>query len=293
MVYETHADLWWCSNAQHTKGNSVKFQPGAGPSVPQQCPHTGSGFLMGGPFWVEPLHDPAWIAALLASVKVRTCCTVHTFLHLVQPRSAQGMVNQMLSYFMWCPLAGAVVPRRCSTAPCMCGQHCCIPSEAALFPGAGSMQMQAGARCSEQCAAGKECSTSDNPGYPLHSQEHKAGLGAFERVRGVLAAAGEELHDCPLYLDLHAVCASLKCTPMKHDVFRSALLNAGRSPCLLPGTCLHGTFLRLRSCCCPGKVISVPKSLEPELHQLAVWSHDEPCSEPICAARWFLTWSCR
>jgi tRNA (guanine26-N2/guanine27-N2)-dimethyltransferase len=46
-------------------------------------------------------------------------------------------------------------------------------------------------------------------------------------VRGVLQAAGEELHDCPLYLDLHSVCASLKCTPMKHDVFRSALLNAG------------------------------------------------------------------
>ena len=56
----------------------MKFQPGAGPSVPQQCPHTGSGFLMGGPFWVEPLHDPAWITALLASVKV--CLPLHTTL---------------------------------------------------------------------------------------------------------------------------------------------------------------------------------------------------------------------
>lgn len=55
---------------QQMKGNSVKFQPGAGPSVPQQCPHTGAGFLMGGPFWVEPLHDPTWISAVLASVKV-------------------------------------------------------------------------------------------------------------------------------------------------------------------------------------------------------------------------------
>jgi tRNA G26 N,N-dimethylase Trm1 len=65
---------------QQTKGNSVKFQPGAGPSVPQKCPHTGSGFLMGGPFWVEPLHDPAWIAAVLASVKVRalTCQRPHS-----------------------------------------------------------------------------------------------------------------------------------------------------------------------------------------------------------------------
>lgn len=48
----------------------MKFAPGSGPSVPQKCPHTGAGFLMGGPFWVEPLHDPAWISAILASVKV-------------------------------------------------------------------------------------------------------------------------------------------------------------------------------------------------------------------------------
>lgn len=58
-------------------------------------------------------------------------------------------------------------------------------------------------------------------------QERRAELGAFDRVRGLLQAASEELHDCPLYLDLHSVCASLKCTPMKHDVFRSGLLNAG------------------------------------------------------------------
>lgn len=61
----------------------------------------------------------------------------------------------------------------------------------------------------------------------LPFQERKAELGAFDRVRGLLQAASEELHDCPLYLDLHSVCASLKCTPMKHDTFRSALVNAG------------------------------------------------------------------
>lgn len=92
------------------------------------------------------------------------------------------------------------------------------------------------------------------------------------------------------------MCASLKCTPMKHDVFRSALLNAGQSSCLLPGTCLHGTCLRLRSRCRPGRITSVPERLEPELHQLAL-CHDKPPSEPICAARWFLSgavveWCC-
>ncbi|EFN59063.1 hypothetical protein CHLNCDRAFT_29505, partial [Chlorella variabilis] len=50
-------------------GNSVKYMPGAGPAVPQQCPETGAGFQMGGPFWAEPLHDPEWVAGLLDQVR--------------------------------------------------------------------------------------------------------------------------------------------------------------------------------------------------------------------------------
>ena len=42
---------------------------GQGPAVPQQCPETGSGFVMGGPYWAEPIHDPAWVAGLLDQVK--------------------------------------------------------------------------------------------------------------------------------------------------------------------------------------------------------------------------------
>ena len=42
---------------------------GAGPAVPQQCPDTGSGFQMGGPFWAEPLHDPQWVEGLLQQVR--------------------------------------------------------------------------------------------------------------------------------------------------------------------------------------------------------------------------------
>jgi tRNA (guanine26-N2/guanine27-N2)-dimethyltransferase len=37
--------------------------------VPQQCPETGSGFQMGGPFWAEPLHDPEWVQGLLQQVR--------------------------------------------------------------------------------------------------------------------------------------------------------------------------------------------------------------------------------
>ena len=37
--------------------------------MPQQCPETGSGFTMGGPFWAEPIHDSAWVAGLLDQVR--------------------------------------------------------------------------------------------------------------------------------------------------------------------------------------------------------------------------------
>lgn len=32
--------------------------PGAAPAVPEvRCPDSGSGYLMGGPLWAEPIHD--------------------------------------------------------------------------------------------------------------------------------------------------------------------------------------------------------------------------------------------
>ena len=55
---------------QVTKGNnSIKYTPGHGPAVPQECPETGAGFLMGGPFWAEPIHDMDWVAGLLDLVR--------------------------------------------------------------------------------------------------------------------------------------------------------------------------------------------------------------------------------
>ena len=49
---------------QVMKGNNAKYMPGQGPPMPQQCPETGAGYLMGGPFWAEALHDlPGWPAS--------------------------------------------------------------------------------------------------------------------------------------------------------------------------------------------------------------------------------------
>lgn len=55
---------------QTMKGNAEKFMPGSGPVVPEKCVETGAGFLVGGPFWAKPLHDPAWVQGLLTSIQV-------------------------------------------------------------------------------------------------------------------------------------------------------------------------------------------------------------------------------
>eukprot|EP00878_Enallax_costatus_P040089 GHUV01046073.1.p1 GENE.GHUV01046073.1~~GHUV01046073.1.p1 ORF type:complete len:436 (+),score=123.03 GHUV01046073.1:390-1697(+) len=61
-------DSWWLQpvGQQNKKGNSIKHLPGHGPAVPEQrCPESGSGFLMGGPIWSEPIHNQEWVAGLL------------------------------------------------------------------------------------------------------------------------------------------------------------------------------------------------------------------------------------
>ena len=45
-----------------TKGESTKFQPGSGPSVPEKCPNCGWHWNVGGPFWSEPTHDMGFVA---------------------------------------------------------------------------------------------------------------------------------------------------------------------------------------------------------------------------------------
>jgi tRNA (guanine26-N2/guanine27-N2)-dimethyltransferase len=56
---------------QHVKGKSVKYSPGSGPVVSQSCPETGSAFMMGGPMWAGPIHDPEWIQGILTSLEAR------------------------------------------------------------------------------------------------------------------------------------------------------------------------------------------------------------------------------
>ncbi|KAD7479467.1 hypothetical protein E3N88_02603 [Mikania micrantha] len=109
-----------------SKNTSVRYLPGFGPVVPQECSDCGKKYNMGGPIWSAPIHDQDWVASILADVK--------------------------------------------------------------------SMKAR----------------------YP-----------AFDRISAVLTTISEELPDVPLFVSLHNLCATLKCTSPSAVVFRSAVINAG------------------------------------------------------------------
>ncbi|XP_004507296.1 tRNA (guanine(26)-N(2))-dimethyltransferase 2 isoform X2 [Cicer arietinum] len=108
------------------KNTSVRYLPGYGPVVPQECTDCGKKFNMGGPIWSAPIHDQEWVASILADVK-----------HM-------------------------------------------------------------------------------KTSYP-----------AYDRISAVLTTISEELPDVPLFLSLHNLCATLKCTSPSAIIFRSAVINAG------------------------------------------------------------------
>ncbi|KAL5988142.1 hypothetical protein ACLOJK_035905 [Asimina triloba] len=115
-----------CLGRTVTKNNSVRYLPGFGPVVPQECSNCGKKFNMGGPIWSAPIHDQEWVASILANVK--------------------------------------------------------------------SMKER----------------------YP-----------AYDKISAVLTTISEELNDVPLFVSLHNLCATLKCTSPSAVMFRSAVLNAG------------------------------------------------------------------
>ena len=60
-----------------------------------------------------------------------------------------------------------------------------------------------------------------------HMKQRKDRYKAFDKIHGLLMNCLEELPDVPLYLDLHSVCKTVKASIPRHDVFKSALINAG------------------------------------------------------------------
>lgn len=109
-----------------SKNTSVRYLPGFGPVVPQECSDCGKKYNMGGPIWSAPIHDQEWVTSILEDVK----------------------------------------------------------------------------------------SMKDH--YP-----------AYDRISAVWTTISEELSDVPLFLSLHNLCATLKCTSPSAVIFRSAVINAG------------------------------------------------------------------
>ncbi|KAL5217140.1 hypothetical protein ABZP36_017824 [Zizania latifolia] len=58
-----------CLGRTVTKDNSVKYAPGIGPVVPQECNDCGKKYNMGGPIWSAPIHDQDWVVSTLTEVK--------------------------------------------------------------------------------------------------------------------------------------------------------------------------------------------------------------------------------
>ncbi|XP_042501685.1 probable tRNA (guanine(26)-N(2))-dimethyltransferase 2 isoform X3 [Macadamia integrifolia] len=108
------------------ENKSVRYLPGFGPVVPQECSDCKKKFNMGGPIWSAPIHDQEWVDSILANVKSMKSC------------------------------------------------------------------------------------------YP-----------AYDRISAVLTTISEELVDVPLFVSLHSLCATLKCTSPSAVMFRSAVINGG------------------------------------------------------------------
>lgn len=60
-----------------------------------------------------------------------------------------------------------------------------------------------------------------------HMKAKKDNYKSFSKLQGMLTNCLDELQDVPLYLDLHSVCKTLRASVPRHDVFKSALINAG------------------------------------------------------------------
>eukprot|EP00210_Caulerpa_lentillifera_P003270 g3121.t1 len=51
-----------------SSGRNPKFHP-AITQIPQCCPETGSKIIIGGPIWINPMHDASWVRSILTSIK--------------------------------------------------------------------------------------------------------------------------------------------------------------------------------------------------------------------------------
>ena len=56
---------------KHENGRDVKYKLPVGPPVGKACEHCGHGFLLGGPLWIDPIHNLEFVRDLLDGLEGR------------------------------------------------------------------------------------------------------------------------------------------------------------------------------------------------------------------------------
>lgn len=60
-----------CSlKSQGENGRDAKFTPPYS-STPRRCPETDSNMIIGGPIWMDPIHDSSWVRSVLDSINLQ------------------------------------------------------------------------------------------------------------------------------------------------------------------------------------------------------------------------------
>lgn len=177
---------------------------------------------MGGPIWAEPLHDFAWVEAARAALDRDKACyaQVRTSIDCIKHQiSCIGYVITAWMEAARAELDSAVGCRSQAASNFLAAR---LIFEPALF-GKLLHSTQALARMAP-------CN------IEVHRRSCVSALSRnpaqYERLKGLLTTVAEELPDAPLYFNHHDICKTLKCTPFKSELLRSAILNAG-GYCLL------------------------------------------------------------
>jgi len=60
-------------------------------SMHRRCPETGSSYLMGGPIWSDPIHDPTFVQALISDLDRDKSRCARAALHTLRMMPAHGL----------------------------------------------------------------------------------------------------------------------------------------------------------------------------------------------------------
>ncbi|KAG0481384.1 hypothetical protein HPP92_012242 [Vanilla planifolia] len=190
-----------------TKNNSMRYAPGFGPIVPQDCRDCGKKFNMGGPIWSAPMHDLEWVISILANVKAM--------------KDRYPAYDKILSVLT--NISEPMKPLQCKSNTVKIEQ---LQSNIFVNEYVRKMFKSWERKCISSGVLEHMIPMTGGQGSPEVAFGHGRTNEDKKTVEG-LKGLEMELHDVPLFLSLHNLCGTLKCTSPSAVVFRSAVVNAG------------------------------------------------------------------